>query len=284
MDAVVTSRSDNVIPQETASAPHETKAETPTPLEKDLNSEFREIHPQSPPATSNSESQDNRPPIEVVIVSAKDDSRTATSRHKRTVPHPVTEPPAKRKRGRPRKVVAVELEPEAVAAGDPETGIKEPETNGAEPDQAKPASHVRETTESQPRTQQSNTEDAIQTNTAEVERNGAARSPLSEPPEDLTQPPSQPTINELEEKLAESKESPTRPDEAPAASVPDEIILPNIRTPNMLVTKILQIDGRPKDGQRTANPWKEIRCYRKNQDMGSLWDVRQAWYFKQHPT
>ncbi|KAJ6150264.1 hypothetical protein N7471_001463 [Penicillium samsonianum] len=63
-------------------------------------------------------------------------------------------------------------------------------------------------------------------------------------------------------------------------SEPDEIIVPNLASPQALVLKILQIDGRMPNG-RTANAWKEIRCYRNNQDMGSLFDVREAW-FVQH--
>lgn len=58
-----------------------------------------------------------------------------------------------------------------------------------------------------------------------------------------------------------------------------EIILPNISTPASLVTKILQIDGRKPNG-RTANAWKEFRCYRNNQDMGSLFDVRETWFLQ----
>ncbi|KAJ5972858.1 uncharacterized protein N7479_002776 [Penicillium vulpinum] len=63
------------------------------------------------------------------------------------------------------------------------------------------------------------------------------------------------------------------------ASEPDEIIVPNISSPQALVVKILQIDGRMPNG-RTANAWKEIRCYRNNQDMGSLFDVREAWFLQ----
>lgn len=58
-----------------------------------------------------------------------------------------------------------------------------------------------------------------------------------------------------------------------------EIILPNISTPHSLVIKILQIDGRKPNG-RTANAWKEFRCYRNNQDMGSLFDVRETWFLQ----
>ncbi|KAJ5504883.1 hypothetical protein N7463_007757 [Penicillium fimorum] len=62
-------------------------------------------------------------------------------------------------------------------------------------------------------------------------------------------------------------------------SEPDEIIVPNLSSPQALVLKILQIDGRMPNG-RTANAWKEIRCYRNNQDMGSLFDVREAWFLQ----
>lgn len=240
---------------------------------------------QSPRKTSNSEGQDNPPPVEVVIVSPKGDSTTAMDRHKRTIPQPAAEPPAKRKRGRPHKVVPVEPEPE--------TEIKEPANTEPEPIHPEPVSPVREDNEPQPSSQPSNNnhKSTMQTTTKGAEQNGAASSPLSKPPEDPTPPQSQPTADEPEEVAPKSEEVPDKPEEVPsksdepsAAGVPDEIIVPNIASPNMLVTKILQIDGRPKEGQRTANAWKEIRCYRKNQDMGSLWDVRQAWYFKQHPT
>ncbi|KAL2007345.1 hypothetical protein VTN00DRAFT_8783 [Thermoascus crustaceus] len=59
-----------------------------------------------------------------------------------------------------------------------------------------------------------------------------------------------------------------------------DIILPNVAGPGALANKILQVDGRitnPPNG----NAWKEFRCYRNNQDMGSLWEVRQAWFLKQ---
>ena len=59
----------------------------------------------------------------------------------------------------------------------------------------------------------------------------------------------------------------------------DEIIVPNIPSPGALVSKILQIDGRVPNG-RPGNAWKAIRCYRNNQDMGSLFDVREAWFLQ----
>ncbi|KAI9375868.1 Asx homology domain-containing protein [Aspergillus egyptiacus] len=59
----------------------------------------------------------------------------------------------------------------------------------------------------------------------------------------------------------------------------DEIIIPNIQGPTALTLKILEIDGRVKKATN-GNAWKEIRCFRNNQDMGTLWEVRQAWYVK----
>ncbi|GIJ89984.1 hypothetical protein Asppvi_008930 [Aspergillus pseudoviridinutans] len=58
-----------------------------------------------------------------------------------------------------------------------------------------------------------------------------------------------------------------------------EIIVENIGGPNALALKILEVDGRIKDVPN-GNAWKEFRSYRNNQDMGSLWEVRQAWYLR----
>ncbi|GFF40158.1 hypothetical protein IFM53868_04437 [Aspergillus udagawae] len=58
-----------------------------------------------------------------------------------------------------------------------------------------------------------------------------------------------------------------------------EIILDNIGGPSALALKILEVDGRIKDVPN-GNAWKEFRSYRNNQDMGSLWEVRQAWYLR----
>lgn len=64
-----------------------------------------------------------------------------------------------------------------------------------------------------------------------------------------------------------------------ATTTPLEIEIHNIAGPNALTKKILEADDRIKNPPN-GNAWKEIRCYRNNQDMGSLWEVRQAWYVK----
>ncbi|KAF9891306.1 hypothetical protein FE257_004161 [Aspergillus nanangensis] len=60
---------------------------------------------------------------------------------------------------------------------------------------------------------------------------------------------------------------------------PQEIIIPDIQAPQTLSRKILEVDGRIHHAP-IASAWKEYRCFRDNQDMGSLWEIRQAWYFK----
>lgn len=59
-----------------------------------------------------------------------------------------------------------------------------------------------------------------------------------------------------------------------------DIIFSGVTGPGRLANKILEIDGRitePPNG----NAWKEFRCFRDNQDMGSLWECRQMWFVRQ---
>ncbi|KAL4939566.1 Asx homology domain-containing protein [Aspergillus oleicola] len=60
---------------------------------------------------------------------------------------------------------------------------------------------------------------------------------------------------------------------------PDEVIIPDIQGPTALTLKILEVDGRIANATN-GNAWKELRCFRDNQDMGTLWEVRHAWYIK----
>jgi hypothetical protein len=83
-------------------------------------------------------------------------------------------------------------------------------------------------------------------------------------------------------------DSPTQPGLEPLQAKPEpvsdspgplETTLHRIAGPTALTKKIHEIDGRVSNPSN-GNAWKEIRCYRDNQDMGSLWEVRQAWYIK----
>ncbi|CRG86257.1 hypothetical protein PISL3812_03260 [Talaromyces islandicus] len=69
------------------------------------------------------------------------------------------------------------------------------------------------------------------------------------------------------------------PDSVSELPSPLETTIHNIAGPTALTKKIVEIDGRISQPAH-GNAWKEIRCYRDNQDMGSLWEVRQAWYIK----
>ncbi|KAL6236018.1 Asx homology domain-containing protein [Aspergillus navahoensis] len=60
---------------------------------------------------------------------------------------------------------------------------------------------------------------------------------------------------------------------------PDEIIVRDIQGPTALTLEMLKIDGRVSKATN-GNAWKELRCFRDNQDMGTLWEVRHAWYAK----
>ncbi|RAL08321.1 uncharacterized protein BO97DRAFT_354313, partial [Aspergillus homomorphus CBS 101889] len=61
----------------------------------------------------------------------------------------------------------------------------------------------------------------------------------------------------------------------------EEIILPNIQGLGALASKITEIDGRITK-RPNGNSWKEFRAYRHNQDMGSLWELRQAWFVREN--
>lgn len=56
-----------------------------------------------------------------------------------------------------------------------------------------------------------------------------------------------------------------------------DIILQKVTGPQSLGNKILRIDGRVENPPN-GNAWKDFRCYRNNQDIGSLWEVRQEWF------
>ncbi|KAL8695762.1 MAG: hypothetical protein Q9224_003178 [Gallowayella concinna] len=45
-----------------------------------------------------------------------------------------------------------------------------------------------------------------------------------------------------------------------------------------LERKIIEIDGRVKPDSRTASTWRDIRCRRNEQDLGSLFEMRDEYY------
>ncbi|PLB49416.1 hypothetical protein P170DRAFT_464844 [Aspergillus steynii IBT 23096] len=71
----------------------------------------------------------------------------------------------------------------------------------------------------------------------------------------------------------------TRPASPSICEQHDDVVVSGITGLNSLAAKIVEVDGRLKKMPR-GNAWKEFRSYRNNQDMGSLWEVRQAWFLK----
>ena len=61
------------------------------------------------------------------------------------------------------------------------------------------------------------------------------------------------------------------------ASIDNDIRMDDIDGPGMLSNAIVDEDCRLA-GLRTKNPWIDFRCIRKNQDMGSLWDIRDLYH------
>jgi hypothetical protein len=89
--------------------------------------------------------------------------------------------------------------------------------------------------------------------------------------------------------FTEAKQNATKPTEQTLPQVTTEgqkdtamkdVILKNVVSPKTVEDKILRIDGRITNPSH-GNAWHYFRCFRRNDDMGSLWDVRQHWYVRQ---
>ena len=51
-----------------------------------------------------------------------------------------------------------------------------------------------------------------------------------------------------------------------------------IDRPQELERKIIELDGRHPEGLKSTNAWKYFRCHRDNQDIGSLFEIREEYY------
>ncbi|KAJ5203902.1 uncharacterized protein N7498_004781 [Penicillium cinerascens] len=294
-------------PQDPKSISNERPSTTSVPTEDIEMKENGENRPQMPIATPNDSPRGSKTTVQVLIVSPRHNSRLAGEGAKRTIPLPAPQPPAKRKRGRPRKhPIQPVPEPEPEAKAQPQAELEpkaEPEIESSS--QPKPEATEATVFTKLTETEQINTrpyrmepvEKSIRWENAndttpnssnepnareefankkiEGDQTDLPSSPLSEAPEDLS----------LESELEPQSQTQSQPNPKPPLHLipygPNEVIITGIKTPRNLVSNLLQIDGRPKEGARSANAWKEIRCYRKNQDMGSLFEVRQTWYYKQ---
>ncbi|KAJ6150985.1 hypothetical protein N7470_007579 [Penicillium chermesinum] len=235
--------------------------------------------------------QGRDPNLEVVI------SNWELENHKRSVPEPAAEPPLKRKRGRPRKDPLPtgdghteddsSLSNNPPGEGNTENNVEvvlpaEPQGTSA-PSSSDPASVNAIDSAAIPPHHENR--DYMKLETVMEAQDIPSQPETSSEPQITLDPEPQrdlmANIGPQHEACPSTASSPlSSPPPSPAAEPEaDEVIIQNVATPNMLVGKILEIDGR-KAGSRASNSWKEIRCYRKNQDMGSLWDVRLAWFHK----
>ena len=76
----------------------------------------------------------------------------------------------------------------------------------------------------------------------------------------------------------------------PSSSQPDRpamIILPRVSNLKQLMDKIIEVDGRldPKNTSEVpaASPWKLMRVKRNNQDLGTLFEMRDEFYMYKLP-
>ena len=67
-----------------------------------------------------------------------------------------------------------------------------------------------------------------------------------------------------------------------AAATVFDVTLLEVTGLQALEKKILELDGRAKPGSRTASTWRDIRCHRNEQDIGSLFEIRDEYYAAKH--
>lgn len=181
---------------------------------------------------------------------AAEDSSTTEQQILQVAPDDHQEPVTKRRRGRPRKRKA--------------------------PDEGLPSSAAIETADTEP-------PPTIENNTCPDPKQGLK----PEEEKDSNEPPLPAADSSLmdvdsaeaNEQEPGETEKPEPEKNATLSPMCLETEIHNIAGPSALAKKILEFDGRitnPPNG----NAWKEFRCLRNNQDMGSLWDLRQACYVR----
>lgn len=67
-----------------------------------------------------------------------------------------------------------------------------------------------------------------------------------------------------------------------SSRVAEDIVEHRIYNVQMLEDKILKLDGRIKNPPHTS-AWRSFRCQRNNQDMGSLYEIREQYWVWNHP-
>lgn len=241
--------------------------------------------------------------VQVIIVNKTSSPRTADETLKRPTPPSESEPPPKRQRGRPRKQTqenASSSEDVATTPKTPRISVEIMKSNPSPSNEKKipeqssenMPSDIEATAPNQPAMtptskdqEPDQLEDKITSTTiglkiGETKQNRLDFDPIDDPisRNELASSPLSSAISFEEPGPTEEKCK-----KQPKLEQPElenlEITIRDIQSPLSFVKNVLKVDGRNPDG-RTSNAWKEVRCYRNNQDMGTLWDVRQAWYLK----
>jgi hypothetical protein len=230
-----------------------------------------ETESQTVAAPFNEEGSEMTPDFSVIIVTPDGKKNSNKLKRPTPTPQPESQPPAKRKRGIPRKNPIKVNEPESepapevpereegdstsalpsdsnTMAVDPIASVPGPSASADELINVEIKDEIAEQPLEKADTSTAKDETSPETEQHDIDTPASSQQQVSNPTS------SQTTDNEL-----------------------DDILVPNITSPNGLAVKILQIDGRMPNG-RVANGWKDIRCIRNNQDIGSLFDVREAWF------
>ncbi|GKZ30833.1 hypothetical protein AbraIFM66950_010423 [Aspergillus brasiliensis] len=114
---------------------------------------------------------------------------------------------------------------------------------------------------------------------AEAAETSTATSEIPENRNEASKEPSVLGAEAPQEPTEETKQTEeTAPANNPVESM-DGILVEGIQGLTALASKIIEVDGRITDIPN-GNAWKEFRAYRNNQDMGSLWEIRQAWFHR----
>ncbi|KAL2052891.1 hypothetical protein ABVK25_006831 [Lepraria finkii] len=100
---------------------------------------------------------------------------------------------------------------------------------------------------------------------------------------DITQPGQK---TEIKESAADDKdmEDDPQPDESKGSAAQDDVILHETGILSNIEIRILEIDGRPnlKEVRPSINAWKAFRGKRSNQDLGTLFEMREEFYVWKH--
>ena len=108
-------------------------------------------------------------------------------------------------------------------------------------------------------------------------------SPLVDVEGDITQPGQK---TEIEESAANDKDMEEDPqlDDPKGGVAQDDVILHQTGILSNLEIRILEIDGRPnlKEVRPSINAWKAFRGKRTNQDLGTLFEMREEFYVWKH--